>query len=91
MDKRITHDPARNRFEMEVEGCTAYIRYLAFDGGLDILSTQVPSQLEGKGIASALTKHVLEYARANRLKIIPSCSFTLAYIRRHPGDKDLEV
>ena len=91
MEKTIKHDPGRSRFEMEVDDHTAYIRYLAFEGGLDILSTQVPSELEGQGIASALTKHVFEYARTNRLKIIPSCSFTVAYLRRHPEYKDLEV
>jgi len=91
MEKAIKHDPSRSRFEMEVDGYIAYIRYLAFEGGLDVLSTQVPSELEGKGIASALTKHLFEYARANRLKVIPSCSFTVAYFRRHPEYKDLEV
>ena len=89
MDQSIVHDQVRSRFEMKLDGHTAYIRYLAFEGGLDILSTQVPSELEGQGIASALTKHVLDYARGNRLKVIPSCSFTVAYFRRHPEYGDL--
>lgn len=91
MDQIITHNPGRNRFEMVVDDHVAYIRYVAFDGGMDILSTQVPSELEGRGIASALTKHVLEYAREHRLKIIPTCSFTVAYLRRHAEYKELEV
>ena len=91
MDLTITHDPARSRFETEQEGHTAYIRYLAFEGGLDILSTQVPGPLEGRGIAGALTRHVLEYARANGLRIIPTCSYTVAYLRRHPEYAELVV
>jgi len=91
MERTITHNEPKNRFETEVDGLTAYIRYTPFEGGLDIVSTQVPGELEGQGIASGLTRYVLEYARCNRLKIIPSCSFTDAYFRRHPEYKDLMV
>jgi len=91
MERSITHNPSRNRFEMEVEGSTAYVRYISFAGGLDIVSTQVPAELEGRGIASALTKYVLEYAMEKGLKIIPSCSFTSAYMRRYPEYKKLTV
>jgi len=91
MENKITHDPARYRFEMEAEGRKAYIRYQPFEGGMEILSTQVPSELEGRGIASTLTKEALEYAREHGLRIIPSCSFTSAYIRRHPEYRDLII
>ena len=91
MNHPITHDPTRSRFEMEVDEHTAYIRYHAFEGGLDILSTQVPPALEGCGIASTLTRHVLEYARSQRLKVIPSCSYTDAYFHRHPEYRDLMI
>jgi predicted GNAT family acetyltransferase len=88
--EKITHDSARDRFEMRVDGYTASIRYIAFKGGLEVISTYVPAPLEGKGIASALTRHVVDYARQNGLKIVPSCSFTRAWFRRHPEEQDLE-
>lgn len=91
MERTIIHNEASNRFEMEEEGLTAYIRYTAFDGGLDIVSTQVPAELEGRGIAATLTQFVLEYARSKRLIIIPTCSYTAVYLKRHPEYKDLVV
>ena len=91
MEKKIIHDVARSRFEVEIDGHTAYVRYLAFEGGLDVLTTQVPPELEGQGVASALTRHVLEYVRERRLRVIPTCSFTSAYLRRHPEYKELAV
>lgn len=91
MERTIIHNEEKQRFETSQDGITAYLRYVPFSGGLDVISTYVPGELEGQGVASALTKHVLEYARRNRLKVIPSCSFTSAYFRRHPEDRDLEV
>lgn len=91
MEKIITHDQARNRFELERDGHIAYIRYQLFEGGMDIISTQVPPELEGQGIAGALTRCALEYARNNSLKIIATCSYTGVYLKRHPEYQDLEV
>ncbi|MBX2924048.1 MAG: N-acetyltransferase [Chitinophagaceae bacterium] len=45
--------------------------------------------MEGKGIGSALAKHVLEYAKAKQLKIIVYCPFIQMYMRRHPEYNEL--
>lgn len=90
MEKVIIHDPVNQRFEMKADGQTAYIRYIAFEGGMDIVTTRVPAPLEGRGMASALTEYALAYARRQGLRIVPSCSFTAAYLRRHPEYRDLE-
>jgi predicted GNAT family acetyltransferase len=87
----ITHDPSLGRFEMSVDGSTAFIRYVVFDRGMEVVSTYVPVELEGKGIATALTKHVVNYARENHLMILPSCLFTRAWFRRHPEEQDLVI
>ena len=85
----ITHNPQARRFETTKEGLVCLIDYVPFEGGINLTHTYVPRALEGQGIASALTKYALEYARENHLKIIPSCSFIRTYLKRHPEYEDL--
>ncbi len=84
MDYTITHNENRKRFEISADGKTAYVKYDLFDGGIAYMHTIVPSELEGKGIASALAKYVLDYAADNNLKVKPYCPFINAYIDKHP-------
>lgn len=51
--------------------------------------TGVPKEMEGKGIASALARTALDYARANGLKVLPLCAFVQTYLKRHPEFMDL--
>ena len=50
--------------------------------------TEVPPADEGKGIASRLMKEALSDARRRGFKIVPVCSFVVAYVRRHPEFAD---
>lgn len=59
------------------------------DGHISIMSTFVDPKLRGEGVASKLTKEVIEYARENELKIIPVCSYAVTYFERHPEHEDL--
>ena len=51
--------------------------------------TEVPAELEGKGIASRIVRTALDYARAQKLKVMPLCPFTAGFIHRHPEYQDL--
>jgi predicted GNAT family acetyltransferase len=53
------------------------------------MHTRVPGELEGQGYGGALAKAALDYARANGLKVIPTCPFVSAYLRRHKEYADL--
>lgn len=83
MDYTITNNEKRGRFETTVEGITAFVKYTLFEGGIAYMHTDVPPALEGRGIASALAKFVLDYAAENGLKVKPYCPFINAYIDRH--------
>ncbi len=83
MEYTITHNQNACRFETTVEGNVAYVQYIPFIGGLDFTHTWVPKKLEGKGIASALVKYGMDYARDNNLKVIPTCSYVKAFLLRH--------
>lgn len=89
MEYTVIHDDKVNRFEVFESGQIGYIQYRIKDSVIDLAHTIVPKQLEGQGIASALTKHALDYARSHGLKVIPTCSFVQTYIERHKEYKDL--
>jgi uncharacterized protein len=85
----VTHDPATGRFEIRTASGTALLKYRYRGADLELLHTEVPDALEGHGYGAALARAALDYARHERLKVIPSCPFVSAYLRRHPEDADL--
>jgi predicted GNAT family acetyltransferase len=82
-------DDGSSRFEMPIDGETAFVSYRRADGVLALLHAEVPPQFEGRGVGARLVKGVLDLARAKGEKVIPYCSFVAAYIRRHPEYRDL--
>ena len=46
--------------------------------------TEVSDELRGKNIGYQLVNHAVEYARTNKLKIIPLCPFTNAVFKKRP-------
>ena len=56
----------------------------ARDGVLDFASTYTPEELRGRGIASAVVRGALEYAREHHCRVVPTCWFVKGYIQRHP-------
>ena len=85
----VKHDAARNRFETEHDE-PGYLAYeMRDDGTLDLQHTIVPAHLEGQGLASQLVKSALEHARANGVRVIPSCSYVRAWLARHDGYDDV--
>ena len=58
-------------------------------GTLTVMHTEVPTELNGKGIGSALVRGLLDIARTEKLKVVPRCPFMAAFIKRHPEYADL--
>ena len=80
----IHHDAVAHRFITEADGHTAYVEYETGDGHIVITHTIVPSEIGGRGIAAALVRTALEYARARALHVDPQCSYADVWMRRHP-------
>jgi predicted GNAT family acetyltransferase len=89
MASNVRDNTERNRFELEADGHIAFSNYKRADDVLTILHTEVPKELEGHGIGSALIRGVLDNARSQGLKVIAVCPFAKAYIERHPEYADL--
>jgi uncharacterized protein len=89
MASNVRDNRERHRFELDADGHIAFSNYKRADGVLTILHTEVPKELEGHGVGSALVRGVLDIARAEGLKVIPICPFAKAYMDRHPEYADL--
>ncbi|MBU6484919.1 MAG: N-acetyltransferase [Betaproteobacteria bacterium] len=85
----IAHNVAQHRFEARVEGTLAYCDYRRDGTVLQLVHTEVPAALEGRGIAAGLVAAALAWARAEGLTVVPVCSYVRAYMRRHPESADL--
>lgn len=85
----IQHRPEASRFEAAYDEGMAVCAYRRQGDLLLINHTEVPPRLEGRGIAAALVKATLSWARAEGLRVRPLCSYVAAYMRRHPETQDL--
>src|SRR5690349_20502358 len=77
------------RFELDVDGHTAFAAYQREGKTIVFTHTEVPPQFRGRGIGSVLARGALDAARAEGADVLPLCSFIASYIRRHPEYLDL--
>ena len=80
----IVHNLAQSRFEATVPAGLCHADYRRVGDTLHMVHTEVPRQVEGRGIASELVQAALDYAAANGLKVMPLCAFVRGYMKRHP-------
>jgi len=85
----IVHQPQASRFETWIDGQVALCGYRLQCQLLILHHTEVPHAFEGQGIAAALVKTTLNWAREQGFKVRPSCSYVAAYMQRHPETQDL--
>lgn len=85
----VVDNPEKHRFEISVDGHTAFTTYRIADGIITFVHTEVPPEFRGKGIGSQLVRGELEAARARGLKVVPKCEFVAGYIDKHPELQDL--
>ena len=84
MDIEIRHNTSARRFEATVNRLLARCDYRMRGGTMMLVHTEVPPQLEGRGIASQLVQAAFDYAKDNGFDVLPVCSFVSAWARRHP-------
>lgn len=88
-DIDIKNNRRENRFEAAVDGGTALVEYRQGNGEIEFLHTEVPPQSGGKGVAQALVRKALQYARDERLQVIPSCEYVASFVKRHRDYDDI--
>ena len=85
----VTHNVADSRFEVRLQDQVAECVYQRSGAVVALVHTEVPPALEGQGIAAALVKAALAWARAEGLVVQPRCSYVATYMQRHPETQDL--
>jgi predicted GNAT family acetyltransferase len=91
MEDAAVDVPERHRFELVVEGHTAFAEYRMIPGGIEFYHTVVPEALGGRGIGTRLVQSVLDQMRARGVKIKPTCPFFKAFLGKHPDYQDLVI
>ena len=84
MTGTLTDNVARSRFEMQLEGCTAFIDYRRSGNTLYLDHAEVPAALGGHGVGTRMVRATLELLRERGERAVPVCSFVQAFVRRHP-------
>jgi len=84
----VRHNEAQSRYELDTDHGLAIAVYRQQGDQLIFTHTEVPPADEGRGFASELVKEALSDTRRRGLKIVPACSFVVAYVRRHPEFDD---
>ncbi|RLF02247.1 MAG: N-acetyltransferase [Thermoprotei archaeon] len=80
----ILHRPKQNMFLARLApGRYAFVGYEIREGKLYITKAYTPPEFRGRGIATRLTEHVVRWAEEGELKIVPVCSFAVAYFKKH--------
>ena len=85
----IVDNPDAGRFELTVDGWTAFSEYHMLGRAIVFTHTEVPEELQGQGVGSALARGVLAIARERGQEVVPLCPFIADYIRSHPEYLDL--
>ena len=80
----VKNNEQNQRFEIHELEEVAYLEYRFFKQGIALMHSFVPEVLEGKGIASTLAHHALEWAKEHQKSIKVYCTFVAAYVKKHP-------
>jgi uncharacterized protein len=81
----VVDNRERSRFEISAEGGTAFLIYRREPGSMTLVHTEVPEELRGRRLGTALVERAFESARSEGRRTIVECPFARAYLRKHPA------
>jgi predicted GNAT family acetyltransferase len=85
-DLRVHDNREQSRFELEIDGQVAFLRYQRRDDALALVHTEVPEALRGRKLGELLAKAGILAARSEGLRLVVVCPFVRAYLKRHPAE-----
>lgn len=90
MSTAVANNPEQSRFEITVDGkLGGFLAYRREGDVIDLQHTLVMPAFRGQGLAGQLAERAFEDARAEGLKVIPSCPFVAGWVPEHPEVQDL--
>ena len=80
----VVDNRAARRFELTLDGQTAFLVYERTSTVLRLIHTEVPPPLRHRHVGDALVVAALDQARVAGLRVVALCPFVKAYLRKHP-------
>jgi uncharacterized protein len=85
----VTDNAAYGRFELSEGGALAFANYRRSGGAVVIPHVEAAPSLRGTGAASRLMDGIVAKARAEGFRVVPTCSYAVAWFRRHRDAADV--
>lgn len=84
-DYELIDNTENHQYEFHIGKLVPKIEYIkSKNGEIYLTHTEVPVQLEGKGVGSQLVEKVLKDIEQQGLRLVPLCPFVAGYIKKHP-------
>lgn len=95
MDFKIEQKEVEGKgmFFVEEEGeIMGQLTYSLLDNGIMTIDhTEVDPKMSGKGLASELVRHSVEFAREKNYKVDPMCTYAAKQFKRHEEYQEVQV
>jgi uncharacterized protein len=82
--RQVTDNQAASRFELRADGSLAELSYRRVGNRLVLIHTEVPVELEGRGIGGVLVAAAVDRAAREGMTLVPLCPFARGWLQRHP-------
>jgi predicted GNAT family acetyltransferase len=79
--------PVRGEFTIGRDGIMTY--HKVGDGLIEVNHTRIAKAARGQGLAAKLYHEMVRHARAQGLKVRPTCTYVISMFERFPEDRDL--
>jgi predicted GNAT family acetyltransferase len=83
---QVTDNQAQSRFELDTDGHVAELVYRRNGKRLVLIHTDVPAELEGRGIGGRLVAAAIGRAAREGLTVVPLCPFARSWLERHADE-----
>ena len=80
---RVHDNKPDRRFELQIDGHVAFLDYERARGEIRLLHTEVPPELQGRGLATQLIRHAIEIAKHEKRQVVSMCAAVDNYLAKH--------
>lgn len=85
----VLNNKENMRFEIPLEGETAFLEYRFYHRDIAFMHTVVPTGFKGRGVGTALAEYAFAWARENNKRVIVFCPFVAGFLQKRPEFKSL--
>ena len=89
MEEKVIHEKENERFVIYIEDKEAFVEYNTGEAKLNLYHTYTEPDLRGKGLAAQVVRAALEFAKESNLKVVPTCSYVRAFIKKNDEYEEL--